>query len=485
MPTDDYLFERHISGESSASTASYRGHSSGLKNLEFLPGLLAVSDWLGVALAGAVCGELEGSAGGSIAINPLTIIFAATLTVDYLYLLGGYQPRSCLKFGIQQAKAATAWAASIISLSALLALVGRSEEAFSTATKLWYVAGFLYLALMRCFVGWRLEQWRRRGLLLPKVAVVGSVQAAVDLARRLRQSPDARVVGVFAEEEASSLPEGVSGTIDAVVSLAAAGAVDEIVFASPWRSSRPLELAVAKFAALQTVVKIDPGLPMQKPAPVAFGFLAGVPILTLQRPPLSGWPAAAKRAEDVIISLLAIALLAPFLALVAIAIKLDTPGPVLFRQERFGFNNNRFLVFKFRTMRHYTVPDPLVQQARRNDPRVTRVGALLRRWSVDELPQLFNVLRGEMSLVGPRPHAATHNEKYALLVDGYLARHRMKPGITGWAQVNGSRGETESPQQMARRLEYDLAYIANWSLYFDLKILVITVPAVLRGTNAY
>jgi exopolysaccharide biosynthesis polyprenyl glycosylphosphotransferase len=187
----------------------------------------------------------------------------------------------------------------------------------------------------------------------------------------------------------------------------------------------------------------------------------------------------------VVISLVALVLLAPVLVVVAILIKLDSPGPVLFRQERYGFNNNRFLVFKFRTMRHAAVEDREVPQARRNDPRITRVGGFLRRSSLDELPQLFNVLWGDMSLVGPRPHAAAHNEKYAQLIDGYLGRHRMKPGITGWAQVNGQRGGTETPQQMQLRLEYDLSYIAEWSLYLDLKVMLMTIPAILRGTNAY
>jgi putative colanic acid biosynthesis UDP-glucose lipid carrier transferase len=236
---------------------------------------------------------------------------------------------------------------------------------------------------------------------------------------------------------------------------------------------------------LQTVIKIDPGLSGLKTAPIEFGFVADVPLLTVQRRPLSGWAEPAKRTEDVVTSLLLIILLAPLLLAIAILIKLDSPGPVIFKQQRYGFNNNRFTVYKFRSMRHDQEPDPFVAQARPNDPRVTRIGAALRRTSLDELPQLFNVLLGDMSLVGPRPHAAAHNERYAALIDGYLARHRMKPGITGWAQVNGARGETESPEQMRRRLEYDLFYIANWSLLFDFKVLLMTIPAVLRGTNAY
>jgi len=158
--------------------------------------------------------------------------------------------------------------------------------------------------------------------------------------------------------------------------------------------------------------------------------------------------------------------------------------PVLFRQRRHGFNNNTFSVFKFRTM---TVAEdgPVVTQARREDARITRLGRLLRRTSLDELPQLFNVLRGDMSLVGPRPHAVTHNDQYAQSIDGYLGRHRVRPGITGWAQVNGLRGETDTDEKMRRRLEYDLYYIEHWSFWFDLRIIVQTLTILLGDRNAY
>jgi putative colanic acid biosynthesis UDP-glucose lipid carrier transferase len=168
-----------------------------------------------------------------------------------------------------------------------------------------------------------------------------------------------------------------------------------------------------------------------------------------------------------------------------VLVKLDSPGPVLFRQKRYGFNNNDITVFKFRSMRNDPNPDPSVPQAQRNDPRVTRIGAFLRKSSLDELPQLFNVLQGTMSLVGPRPHAVAHNEHYAAVIDGYLGRHRVKPGITGWAQVNGYRGETDTPEKMRMRVQYDLYYIDNWSLSLDLKILLMTIFVGFVNRNAY
>jgi putative colanic acid biosynthesis UDP-glucose lipid carrier transferase len=170
---------------------------------------------------------------------------------------------------------------------------------------------------------------------------------------------------------------------------------------------------------------------------------------------------------------------------VAIAIKLESKGPVIFRQQRYGFVNKIFWIYKFRTMTHRTDAERITVQATRNDVRITRFGRLLRRLSIDELPQLLNVLNGTMSLVGPRPHAIDHNEAYSQLIRGYFARHRVKPGLTGWAQVNGYRGETRTLEDMEARVRYDIYYVENWSVLFDLKILAMTLVVCLTGRNAY
>jgi len=316
--------------------------------------------------------------------------------------------------------------------------------------------------------------------------VLGTGPEAVTLARRLRaRSEEANVVGVFVDGDTPVGTADVAGNGDFLASLISAGQVDEVILALPHGSPEELRRALARFATTQVEVKIEAGLsevgiPMQGFSPVA-----GIPTLTVQSRPLAGWGAPFKRAEDIVLTSLLLILLAPLLLLIAVLIKLDSRGPVIFRQERLGFDNSRVFVLKFRTMHHDPNPDPSVPQARRNDPRITRFGGFLRRSSLDELPQLFNVLRGDMSLVGPRPHATAHNEKYARLISGFLARHRMKPGITGWAQVNGWRGETDTIEKMRGRLEHDLYYIANWSLLLDIKVLLMTIPVTLRGTNAH
>jgi putative colanic acid biosynthesis UDP-glucose lipid carrier transferase len=200
---------------------------------------------------------------------------------------------------------------------------------------------------------------------------------------------------------------------------------------------------------------------------------------------LSGLNSLMKRVEDLVIGTLMLVALFPVMLLIAACIRAETPGPVLFRQARQGFNNNVFTVFKFRSMVHRPEGDAEVRQATRDDKRVTRVGRVLRRTSLDELPQLFNVLRGEMSLVGPRPHAVEHNLYYASLIDDYINRHKVQPGITGWAQVNGLRGETDTLDKMQRRVQYDLAYIERWSVLFDIKIMILTAVTALFDRKAY
>jgi putative colanic acid biosynthesis UDP-glucose lipid carrier transferase len=212
--------------------------------------------------------------------------------------------------------------------------------------------------------------------------------------------------------------------------------------------------------------------------------IAGIPVLTLSETPLTGVHLLAKSVEDFILSSLILVLIGPVLALVALAVKLDSPGPVFFRQKRAGWNGKTFRIWKFRSMYVHQPENGKLKQAEKNDPRITRVGAFIRKTSLDELPQIFNVLMGDMSLVGPRPHAIQHDEEYSRRIDDYFARHNIKPGITGLAQVRGLRGETRDIDQMAQRIEADIEYINNWSVWLDIAILIRTTAAI-TGKNAY
>jgi len=210
----------------------------------------------------------------------------------------------------------------------------------------------------------------------------------------------------------------------------------------------------------------------------------GIPIVAVCESPFHGLNAVAKRVEDLVLASIILILAAPLLAALAVGVKVSSPGPVIFRQRRYGIDGKEITVYKFRSMR-VMEDGAQILQARRDDPRITRFGAFLRRTSLDELPQFVNVLQGRMSIVGPRPHAVTHNEQYRKLIDGYMIRHKVKPGITGLAQVNGYRGETDSVEKMKGRVEYDLQYLRNWSLRLDLAIIVKTVLVPATGRNAY
>jgi putative colanic acid biosynthesis UDP-glucose lipid carrier transferase len=210
----------------------------------------------------------------------------------------------------------------------------------------------------------------------------------------------------------------------------------------------------------------------------------GVPVVGICETPFTGTNELVKRLSDVIISTIIVVLISPLLLAIAIGVKLSSPGPIIFRQRRNGLDGAEIVVWKFRSM---TTQDDgaVVQQAKRNDPRITRFGAFLRRTSLDELPQFFNVLQGSMSIVGPRPHAVAHNEAYRRIVKAYMVRHKVKPGITGWAQVNGQRGETDTIEKMRERVEYDLEYLRNWSLGLDLRIIAGTVRVLFSDRHAY
>jgi putative colanic acid biosynthesis UDP-glucose lipid carrier transferase len=215
-----------------------------------------------------------------------------------------------------------------------------------------------------------------------------------------------------------------------------------------------------------------------------FDNVGGMPVIAICETPFMGLNSTIKRASDIVLSSIILLLLAPLMAVIAIAVKMSSPGPAIFRQRRYGLYGEEIIVYKFRSM-CVMENGPSVVQAQKNDGRLTNIGGFLRRTSLDELPQFINVLQGRMSIVGPRPHAVAHNEQYRKLIKGYMLRHKVKPGITGWAQVNGLRGETATLDKMEARIQYDLDYLRNWSLWLDLWIVLKTVKVVLTRENAF
>jgi Undecaprenyl-phosphate glucose phosphotransferase len=412
-------------------------------------------------------------------------LLGAILAANFLHIFRVYSPEALRRPALQLGKATAAWMIASASLVAIAYFTSTSIIYSRGWAILWLVLVHLGFIVLRLVAAARVRRWRRQGLLSARVAVVGAGELAALAARQLEDAPDQqyRVVGFFAESEsAGDLPR--KGGIDSLLAAVATNEVDEILVALPWGQGQSLERLLRRLKSVPVNVRICPDAalltrPVRRLPPIA-----ALPTLDLYERPMSGWNQVLKRIEDLVLAPILLLLTLPMSLAIALLIRLDSPGPILFRQRRFGFNNNEFTVYKFRTMHHAPEEDS-VPQARRGDRRVTRIGAFLRRTSLDELPQLMNVLRGEMSLVGPRPHAVEHNRLFAQTIDDYLGRHRVKPGITGWAQVSGLRGEIRSEEQLRLRVQHDLHYIDHWSLWLDLKILLLTLFVGFVHENAY
>jgi putative colanic acid biosynthesis UDP-glucose lipid carrier transferase len=318
--------------------------------------------------------------------------------------------------------------------------------------------------------------------------IVGASRLGDELAARISSDPClGGVAGFFDDRDAPRVGSHrlqLLGRLDEVVPYVKRHHVSSVYIALPVTSDDRIQRMVQ---ALRDTTASVYFVPDTLPFDTIQGRVAqvgGIPLIAVMETPFYGMNAVLKRATDIVVALLALAVLWPLMLIIAAGVKLGSPGPALFRQRRYGLDGEEFHVFKFRSM---TVCEDgaRVTQAKRVDARVTPFGALLRRTSLDELPQFLNVLGGSMSVVGPRPHAVAHNEQYRRLIQGYMLRHKVKPGITGWAQVNGLRGETESVDRMRRRIEYDLDYLRHWSLALDLRILIRTPLVVFKSTNAY
>jgi Undecaprenyl-phosphate glucose phosphotransferase len=375
---------------------------------------------------------------------------------------------------------------SFLFLLVLFYLLKVSEHYSRGWLLLWFglSLAFLLLAHFGVLLWARLLRAERR--LLQRVAIYGHV----DLARRVRDklfaNGNLELAGVFSDSVSQTHARGipVAGDMRALIAKAQSGACDRVILALPSEASQEICDAVASLEVLPIEVQLSPdamALPSQLRSAEAMG---GLVLLDLQLRPLSARDMLLKSMIDYALATIALIVFTPVMLAIAIAIKLDTRGPVFFVQSRHGYNHRIIRVIKFRTM---TVAEdgPVVVQAVRDDKRVTRVGRFLRRTSLDELPQLINVARGDLSLVGPRPHAVTHNESFDKLLSQYANRLKVKPGITGWAQVNGLRGETKTVDAMRQRLDFDLYYIKHWSLWMDAKILARTVFVPFFGAEAY
>lgn len=446
-------------------------------------GTLATAWWFGVDTA-------------SVAPSYDRIVFIAAVAFSLLSeTIGSYDIDA--QFSLRQAwqRVFTAWLVTALFMLTL-AFMLRSSDAVSREWALaWFTGGGLMLMGTRVGMTIWVRRLKKQGTFNQRVAIFGAGPQGVRLAQYIQTHDKLTIsiIGFFDDRRDGRVPASASnipvlGNLADLMNVIRDDRVDQVIVALPWSAEVRLQEVVRQLALTPVRIRLAPDLASFVFARRPVVLLGEMPVMTLFERPISGIDAVMKAVEDKLLGTLILLLIWPLLALIAIAIKLDSPGPVFFRQPREGFNNKAFRVFKFRTMYSDLSQVDNIQQASRDDPRVTRVGAILRRTSLDELPQLFNVLAGDMSLVGPRPHAASTRaggKLFSEVVTSYAARHKVKPGITGWAQVCGWRGETDTEDKLIKRFEHDLYYIENWSLLFDMYILLRTAGALVVPRNAF
>lgn len=424
----------------------------------------------------------------------LVTLFGALVAVNLFHAFRAYSFDVLTNATESLKRMTVAWSSVGVTLVAISFFTKSSEDYSRAWSALWFASGWMSLAVIRITVYLRSLAWVNEGRLTRDVAILGDTQVGERLVSylRARGADGVRVVGVFRDGETGRAgkhdTEGGTFGINRLVELVRRQAVDTVVIALPPEDETRILKAVQRLKSLPVDIRLCPGPISFHLERAAVSHLAHLPLLNVLDRPLAGWQSVIKQIEDRVLAALILLLISPVLAAIALLIKIDSPGPVLFRQQRYGFNNHLIEVLKFRTMRHDMRDETAEVLTRRNDPRITGIGAILRKYSLDELPQFFNVLRGEMSIVGPRPHAISAKAAGTLYDDAvrdYAARHRVKPGITGWAQVNGWRGETETLDQIRQRVAHDLVYIENWSLGLDLKIILMTLVGGFTGKNAF
>lgn len=473
-----------------------------LKNkAAFFEGLLALADVLIIGLSFLLVHRItEGDL--SFKLESVWIMQATILFTYVVFRIGGVYGVSRGRSGVEEIwRLFVSWTTVILFIG-LFAFLTKTGEVVS---RIWF--GFSTLIAIFGMSGLRivirlvLTNLRSKGFNWQRIILVGDQQLAQGTVTRLNanQWTGLKIEGIFIDNELNEYDEHSSSTtMDGIPVLGSIEdmhayiekrrfeeqPVEQVWITLPLSAEIKTRDILSKLKDSSVDVCLVPDLFGMTLLRGAVDEIGGIPLISLSNVRISGLEPALKTFIDFVISVAAILLIWPILVVIAVLIKIDSKGPVIFSQNRYGIDGRVIKVYKFRTMQ-VAENNGVVRQATRNDPRVTAVGAKLRKWSLDELPQLFNVLFGSMSLVGPRPHAVEHNEEYRGQIEGYMMRHKMKPGITGWAQVNGWRGETETLDKMEKRVEYDLHYLQNWTIWLDFKILFLTVVRSFKMGDIY
>lgn len=422
---------------------------------------------------------LQQSAIAAVAVT----LFTFTSSLDNLYI--SWRGLSLYK---EMKKVTFHWALSACVII-IYATLNTSQLPVSEALMLmWLGTTFLLLVSYRITLRFILSSLRRKGFNTRSFVIAGAGELGQSLVQKIGSDQSLGLVfqGFYDDRTVvrDGSPIALGGDLDQLVKDCKAGLTDRVYITLPMRADKRIKWLMKELADCTASVYLVPDIFIFELLHSRSDVISGIPTISIYDSPLDGSNSVIKRIEDIVLSSIILLLIMPVLVAISIAVKITSPGPVIFKQIRYGIDGKSIKVWKFRSM---TVMENggKVTQAKKNDARLTLIGGFIRSTSLDELPQFLNVLQGRMSIVGPRPHAVAHNEEYRTIINGYMLRHKVKPGITGWAQVNGWRGETDTLNKMEKRIEYDLDYIRNWSLGFDIKIIIATIFKGFIDKNAY
>lgn len=458
----------------------------------FLEGSVLVVDILLIMAAGLACSSayhwLTGT-GNATPYAGVGVIVAANFAA-IMASRRNYRLKRLMLFALQARETILIWSGTY-GLLAIAAFTMKISSDFSRGAVILFFAGGLgaLLAWRRFVTDFVSKSLANNSFARRKTIVIaeqGQTASSRPLNELRRYGFNAVKICELSKEEIASpgITTSLRSKLADIIQIARHESIEDVYLLVRWSHHRIIDGIIDALAVLPISVHLVPDESAARFLNYPVASIGDTWTAVLKRAPLTRLELAAKRFFDFSLASVGLLTLLPLMLVTALVIKVDSRGPIFFLQKRNGFNGKTFDIFKFRTM-HVLEDGPAVKQATRDDPRVTRIGRWLRRSSIDELPQLFNVIRGEMSLVGPRPHATSHNSEYEKLIANYAFRHHVKPGLTGWAQVNGSRGETAQVNQMERRVEYDLWYINNWSPWLDLRIVLRTVLVAMRQDTAY
>jgi Undecaprenyl-phosphate glucose phosphotransferase len=474
----------------------------GLSNSQFISSrviaaVARVAEGLLILLTGAAIAAYHPGF-GSLAFPQLYIFLIFSVAIAFPILMqvaGTYSIRSLLNPLPHVSTSLVRWTLVFAATTVFLFVLKAADNYSRVWLGLWFLAGSAGLPAIRFALSGLVRHWNKNGQLNRHAVLVGGGEPAQHLYTALSDcdETDVTVVGVFDDRgndrtALNQIGMPTLGNISQLIEFVRNARVDLLLVTLPLMAEERLLHILKRLWVLPVDIRLSAQNQKLRYRPRAYSYVGSVPFLDVFDKPLGDWDGILKAIEDRFIAGVALVVLSPLMVLIALAVKLESKGPVFFKQQRFGFNNELIEVYKFRSMYHDLSDFSAEKLTTKNDPRVTRVGKFIRRTSMDELPQLLNVLIGNLSLVGPRPHASrakAAEQLYHDVVDGYFARHRVKPGITGWAQIHGWRGETDTAEKIERRVEHDLYYIENWSLALDFYILAKTPFALLHTENAY